>query len=214
MAPTIVRGVFSADEAGFVPASGGGTATFLRADGTWAAGGGGTGPEGPQGPTGATGATGATGPAGADGATGPAGPTGPAGSVGSATTIEVAMGTLKTTGKFTITDAAIGPTSHVLVWQAPGPYTGKGTRADEAELAPVQILATEPATGSAVVKWRALGHVAVRPQAYDRSHGGRPQIVGAVVTQNAAISDNINSRLQAVAIGKVGGNVKFSYVVL
>lgn len=197
------------------------------------------GEDGVDGEDGLRGATGPQGPAGAPGVTttvtvfipiepdspedpliipGPAGPQGPAGSGGggggTATTIEVALGALATRGKFTITDGTITATSKVLVWQAPGPYTGKGTSADEAEMAPVQILATEPATGSAIVKWRALGHVAIRPQSHDRSHGGRAQIVGAVVTQNAAINDNINSRLEAVAIGKVGGNVKFSYMVL
>ena len=48
--------VFTSTVDGLVPASGGGTTTFLRADGTWSAG--------PQGPAGATGATGPTGPAG------------------------------------------------------------------------------------------------------------------------------------------------------
>lgn len=124
------------------------------------------------------------------------------------------MGGLATRGKFTITDAGISGTSKVLCCQAPGPYTGKGTQADEAEMAPVRVLAVEPGTGSAVVKWSAQSHVAVRPQSYDARHGGRPQLVGAVVTQNAAINDNINSRLEAVVIGRVGGNVKFTYQVL
>lgn len=163
---------------------------------------------GPIGPQGDPGDDGELGPAG------PTGATGPAGGGGSATTVEVALGALATRGKFTITDPAISGTSKVLCWQAPGPYTGKGTRADEAELMPVRVLAVEPAAGSAVVKWSAQNHVAVRPQSYDAIHGGRAQVVGAVVTQNAAINDHINSRLEAVAIGKVGGNVKFTYQVL
>jgi hypothetical protein len=36
-----VTGLFSSDKNGFVPASGGGTTTFLRADGTWSPPGGG-----------------------------------------------------------------------------------------------------------------------------------------------------------------------------
>jgi hypothetical protein len=85
---------FAAGSAGVVPASGGGTTNFLRADGSWAAppGGGGLGAQGPAGPavfleadyqeaemflvpgvpgpTGATGATGAAGAAGIQGAPG------------------------------------------------------------------------------------------------------------------------------------------------
>lgn len=44
MAGIVVRGIFDDDEPGFVPASGGGTTNFLRADGTWASAGGGGAP--------------------------------------------------------------------------------------------------------------------------------------------------------------------------
>lgn len=40
MSQLFVRGIFDSLTAGFVPASGGGTSNFLRADGTWAAAGG------------------------------------------------------------------------------------------------------------------------------------------------------------------------------
>lgn len=43
MASIVVTGIFDATNPGFVPASGGGTTTFLRADGTWASAGGGGG---------------------------------------------------------------------------------------------------------------------------------------------------------------------------
>lgn len=43
MSQLLVRGLFDATTAGFVPGSGGGTTTFLRADGTWAAASGGGG---------------------------------------------------------------------------------------------------------------------------------------------------------------------------
>jgi lysophospholipase L1-like esterase len=60
-----------------------GTTRFLREDGTWIAGGGGSaGPQGPAGPAGPAGATGAPGPTGAVGLTGPAGAAGPAGAIG------------------------------------------------------------------------------------------------------------------------------------
>lgn len=41
MASIVVTGIFDASNPGFVPASGGGTTNFLRADGTWVAAGGG-----------------------------------------------------------------------------------------------------------------------------------------------------------------------------
>jgi len=101
---------FSPSSYGGVPASGGGTANFLRADGTWATpvGGGSAGPAGPIGPpgfdgndgedgqqgfpgpqgqpgtSGATGAVGPMGMMGEDGADGDAGPPGLAGSAGQA----------------------------------------------------------------------------------------------------------------------------------
>lgn len=156
-----------------------------------------------------SGDTGPTGP------TGPTGATGPAGANGTATTVEVDLGsTLLRAGKFTLTDAAINSSSQVHVWQAQGPYTGKGAQADEADLAPIDVTVVVPASGTATVYWRAKGHVVTRPQSYDVSHGGRVQIVGAVVTQNAAVLDNMDSRFEAVSIGKVRGNVKFTYQVM
>lgn len=152
---------------------------------------------------------------GPTGPTGPQGPQGPDGADGVATTIEVDLGSVwKTSGKFTLTDAGISPGSQIRMWQAPGPYTGKGTLADEAVLAPIDVIVVVPATGTAVVHWQAKGHVVVRPQSYDSHHGGARQIVGAVVTQNAAILDNMNTRLVAKVIGKVRGNCKFTYQLL
>jgi len=131
----------------------------------------------------------------------------PAGAPPSATTIEANLGSsIRWQGKFTITDGSITSTSKVFVWQAPGPYTGKGTRADEAEMAPVHVLSVEPATGSAVVKWRSVQSFMPTiadprplnqfiPVAASRDIVGYPQVVGANVR------------------GKVRGNVKFSYLV-
>jgi len=147
----------------------GGTSTFLRADGTFAA---------------------------------------PAGAPPAATTVEVNLGaTAKWAGKFTITDAGITAGSKVLVWQAPGPYTGKGTRADEAEMDKVHIIAVEPASGSAVVKWRSV-------------EGYSPVVLGATNLRTAgaiaaARSDQYSAQpeVQGMAVrGKVKGNFKFSYV--
>lgn len=114
--------------------------------------------------------------------------------------------TAKTTGKFTITDAAIGATSKVLCWQAPGPYTGKGTRADEAEMQPVTVIATEQAAGSAVVKWQTPFYAAT---AFTPRAGGQP--ASAIIPglkDSASLVYGERKR-----IGKVRGNVKFSYVV-
>lgn len=150
---------------GLVPASGGGTTNFLRADGTW---------------------------------------TSPTASV-SATTVEVNLGSAAVwTGKFTITDAAISGTSKVLCWQAPGPYTGKGTRADEAELQPVSVIAVEPGSGSAVVKWQTPPML---------SESTIPTI-GWNSTLAATTNRNRDYQTTAMRIGKVRGNIKFSYTVM
>lgn len=170
-----------------------------------------TGPTGPAGPTGPTGPAGPTGPPGADsvvpGPTGPTGPTGPAGGGGSATTVEVNLGSSpKFTGKFTITDAGISAASKILCWQAPGPYTGKGTRADEAEMQPVQIIAVEPGSGSAVVKWQTPPMVT--PTRYPRA-GGQPAsaIIPGLKDPQAVVM------AAQKRVGKVKGNVKFTYLV-
>jgi len=109
-----------------------------------------------------------------------------AGSV-SATTVEVSLGSaLVWQGKFTITDAAISSTSKVLLWQAPGPYTGKGSAlsADEGTMDPLLITAVIPATGSATVHWKhALG---LRPVSFPNP---------------------------SAAAGRVKGNFKFSYLI-
>lgn len=121
----------------------------------------------------------------------------------SATTIERDLGTTPTwRGTFTITDAAITTSSKVLCWQASGPYTGKGTRADEAELAPVSVIAVEPANGSAVVKWETPPMV-VWPIA---SNAPRVAAAGSLTT--------LDVRATASRIGKLRGKVKFSYQVL
>ena len=114
-----------------------------------------------------------------------------------ATTVEVNLGTPKWSGRFTITDAAIGVTSKVLCWQAPGPYTGKGTRADESEIQPVSIISVVPAAGSAVVHWETplIVTFAFNPL---MQLGKDPQ----------AIVNGYAKRL-----GKVSGNVKFSYTI-
>ncbi len=110
-------------------------------------------------------------------------------------------------GRFTITDASISASSIVKCWQAPGPYTGKGTRADEAEMQPVQVIAVSPGSGSATVYWQT-------PPAYTMSEGGPSGRRDAPNT--AAGFDPRYPYVQSVARrkGRVRGNVKFNYSVV
>ena len=74
-----------------------------------------------------------------------------------ATEVEVSLGSApgaRHSGRFTITDAAITATRKLQVWQAAGPYTNKGTRADEAEMDFVVCVA-KAAAGSATVYWHS-----------------------------------------------------------
>ncbi len=127
----------------------------------------------------------------------------PAGGGGgaSATTVEVNIGVLAWRGKFTITDAAISAASKVMCWQAPGPYTGKGTLPGEEVLAPVDVVSVVPTSGSAVVTWQT-------PQAYvnEVSPASGRLDVGSV---NAHAKESQTVRRK----GLVSGNCKFSYVV-
>lgn len=100
-----------------------------------------TGPQGPQGIQGDIGATGAqgpqgeTGPQGPPGADGAQGPQGPQGPVMSFTTVEVNIASKpRKAGRFNITDSGLTVGKPVHIAQANGPYTGKGARADEAEM--------------------------------------------------------------------------------
>lgn len=141
------------------------------------------------------------------------GPFGAGGGGGAtATTVEQNVGaTAKWTGTFTITDAAITSTSRVLVSQAPGPYTGKGTRADEAEMDIIDCIAY-PGTGSATVRWRVRTHVAFRPEPRmgQSLAGSGLAAAGTAVSINEAIN---GAHGEAVLIGKVKGNIKFTYQV-
>jgi hypothetical protein len=171
------------------------------------------GPHGADGAAGAPGAAGAMGPPGLDGETieplmipGPAGPAGaPGGGGASAATVEPTLAATATfRGSFTITDAAIGTASKVLVWQAPGPYDGKGVRTDEAELSVVQIQSVTPAAGSALVRWQTPPAYGVLPS---------PRMQGTTATPvnpkdpQAIVTGTVRR------VGVVRGKVKFHYVV-
>jgi hypothetical protein len=126
---------------------------------------------------------------------------------GSATTVEVNLGsTAIFEGRFTITDAAITATSKILCWQAPGPYTGKGTRADEAAMQPVVVTAVEPGSGSATAYWHTPPIVAAVRIVPDGKRDSPSTVVG--------FDPRYPYRQQeSRRLGRVKGNVKFSYVV-
>lgn len=129
----------------------------------------------------------------------------------SATTIEQNLGaTADWRGSFTITDAAIAATSKVLVWQAPGPYTGKGTAAsaDEGTMDPIMVTAVVPATGSCVVHWQTAPIVTPVPFGQTGGNGGNPDTTSKIAGHRSEHDITMVRR-----IGKVRGNVKFSYVV-
>jgi hypothetical protein len=128
-----------------------------------------------------------------------------------ATTVEVNLGsTLAWQGKFTITDASISPTSNVIVWQAPGPYTGKGTRKDEPALAPIAITHVEPGNGSAVVHWRSVeSHNPIIQMPQDMRF-----LAERVTTPTRVDTFAAAGEVQGVSVrGKVRGNVKFLYTI-
>lgn len=127
----------------------------------------------------------------------------PAGS--SATEIEQDLGaTAASSGKFAFADAAISATSKIMMWQAAGPYTGKGTLADEAEMQPVLVTAVVPASGSATVLWRTP-EIAVVIELPANGRGSR------------STADTLRQQSTNVVVKRLGvvrGNVKFHYMVL
>lgn len=130
---------------------------------------------------------------------------GPVPTGSSATEIEQDLGaTAASSGKFAFADAAISATSKVIMWQAAGPYTGKGTLADEAEMQPVLVTAVVPDAGSATVLWRTpeIAVVSESP-----ANGGTTR--GTTDTFRQQSTSSVVRRL-----GKVRGNVKFHYMVL
>jgi hypothetical protein len=133
---------------------------------------------------------------------GPIGPQGPAGGGGASwTIIEKDLGSLNWRGKFTLIDAVITPTSKVIIQQAPGPYTGKGTRADEAEMDPIWCFA-ESGSGQAIIYWRTINYVVDVPLEDRR------------LAPNLTLTKDANSfRNNRQILGKVKGNVKFQYTV-
>jgi hypothetical protein len=110
-------------------------------------------------------------------------------------TVEVNLGSVpKTSGKFTITNGSISPASKILCWQAPGPYTGKGLRADEAALQPISIISVEPGTGTAVVQWETP-----------------PIVINYLLLTTG--ETNQDRQMHSQRINRVRNNVKFTYTL-
>lgn len=108
--------------------------------------------------------------------------------------------TPKHTGTFTITDSDITALSRVVVSQDIGPYTGKGTRADEAEMDQLDFV-TYPANGSATVRWTVRG--GARPVVYPHCAAGR----------NTLLSNDTERPARMVPFGRFVGNCKVRYQV-
>lgn len=107
------------------------------------------------------GVAGAQGPAGPVGPQGNPGPAGPAGSGATLALVEVDLGSQgRRSGRFTVgglSGLTVGARVHML--QAPGPYTGKGARADEAEMDVVDVAASVTAGDTISAQWRSRTRV-------------------------------------------------------
>lgn len=77
------------------------------------------------------------------------------------TQIEQDLGTVALrSGSFTLTDAALLAGELLIITQAGGPYTGKGTREDEAEMDGLTVMGTIAAGGgSALIYWNSATYV-------------------------------------------------------
>lgn len=74
--------------------------------------------------------------------------------------VEINLGSVKRSGKFTITSSGLTPGKSVMIQQAMGPYTGKGTLADEAEMD--MIIATGVVTNSTTITCHWSSHNRVK----------------------------------------------------
>jgi hypothetical protein len=125
-----------------------------------------------------------------------------------ATTFEQDLGATPTTqGSFLLLDANIVATSVILMWQAPGPYTNKGTLEDEAAMQPVQVVSVAyVADGIANVRWQTPPLTTL--QTIVGLAGDASKNPGAPTQVGLATLPSVLSR-----IGRVSGNVKFSYLI-
>lgn len=73
--------------------------------------------------------------------------------------VEVNLGSAKHGGKFTISGSGMTAGKPVLISQASGPYTGKGTRADEAEMDQVSVTAKVTDATTITAYWTSARRV-------------------------------------------------------
>lgn len=71
------------------------------------------------------------------------------------TTVEVDLGSAKRSGKFTITDSGLTVGKQVMIYQATGPYTGKGTLADESQMDSIIAQGVVTTTTNIDVYWNS-----------------------------------------------------------
>lgn len=74
-------------------------------------------------------------------------------------TIEEYLGEDVRSGHFTIDDADLESGDLIMIQQAPGPYTNKGTLADEAEMDSIEVRAVCDRDGFATAYWTSAGFV-------------------------------------------------------
>lgn len=120
------------------------------------------------------------------------------------TQIEANLGSANWRGKFTVIDATVSGTSKIIIQQAPGPYTGKGTRADEAEMDFISCFAV-PGSGQFTVHWRTQTMIGTD---FGDVRGTQP-----VSSANTQHGNPFLATLRSTIIGRVKGNVKFYYTV-
>ena len=119
------------------------------------------GAPGAAGPPGAAGMQGVAGLAGPTGLQGPIGLPGSAGGIAPVILVEVDLGTpARRSGQFAIAVSGQTTGTSVNIWQAAGPYTGKGfASADEAELDTLDVVARVTGPTAITAYWKCRHRV-------------------------------------------------------
>lgn len=69
---------------------------------------------------------------------------------------DVDLGDTASSGRFTISGSGFDVTKRLVINVAPGPYTGKGTRADEAEMDALTVLGSVLDANTLECFWHAI----------------------------------------------------------
>lgn len=70
--------------------------------------------------------------------------------------IDVDLGDTADSGRFTITGSGFDVTKRVVINPAPGPYTGKGSRTDEAEMDAITVIGSVLDSSTIECFWHAI----------------------------------------------------------